>query len=211
MAKAAAKPASAPTRKEQIVQALIILGVAVAAMWGLELIDWATGGALDRALGLRPRDPAGLIGLVGAPFMHANVAHLAANTIPFVVLGLFVLLRGIPTFVKTTAFIAIAGGLLVWIAGRDANHIGASGVIFGYFGYLLAIGFFERSFKAILVAGVVAFLYGGIIFGVLPSDPRVSWEGHLFGFIAGGGWAYLSGGRKRLAERKAKSQTPAQV
>lgn len=211
MAKAAAKPASAPTRKEQIVQALIILGVAVAAMWGLELIDWATGHALDRALGLRPRDPAGLIGLVGAPLMHANVAHLTANTIPFVVLGLFVLLRGIPTFVKTTAFIAIAGGLLVWIAGRDANHIGASGVIFGYFGYLLAIGFFERSFKAILVAGVVAFLYGGIIFGVLPSDPGVSWEGHLFGFIAGGGWAYLSGGRKRLAERKAKSQTPARV
>ncbi|PKN59087.1 MAG: rhomboid family intramembrane serine protease [Deltaproteobacteria bacterium HGW-Deltaproteobacteria-14] len=211
MAKAHAQPAAAQTRKEQLIQALIILGVAVAAMWGLELIDWATGHALDRSLGIRPRDPAGLIGLVGAPFMHGDVAHLTANTIPFVVLGLFVMLRGVPTFFKTTAFIALVGGLLVWIAARDANHIGASGVIFGYFGYLLGVGFFERSFKSILVAGLVAFLYGGIIFGVLPNDPRISWEGHLFGFIAGGGWAYLSVGRERLADKRAKGQTPTRV
>jgi len=213
MAKAESKsgaPKKGQTRKEQLIQALIILGVGVAAMWGLELIDWATGHALDRALGIRPRDPAGLVGLIGSPFMHGDVAHLTANTVPFVVLGLFVLLRGIPTFVKTTVFVALVGGLGVWLVGAsNSYHIGASGVVFGYFGYLLAIGIFERSFRALLVAAIVAFLYGGIIFGVLPGTPGVSWEGHLFGALAGGGWAYLTSGRKRIAERKAKAQAKA--
>jgi len=211
MANTPATTAAALTKKEQLVQAAFVLGILVAAMWGLELIDWMSGHWLDQHFGIIPREPAGLIGLVGSPFMHANVAHLAANTIPFFVLGLFVALRGIPTFVKTSLFVMFVGGMLVWLFARNADHIGASGVIFGYFGYLLAVGVFERSFSAILIAAVVALLYGGIIFGVIPSDPRVSWEGHLFGFLSGGTWAYLSGGRKRLADKQAQSKTPARV
>ncbi|TNF22277.1 MAG: rhomboid family intramembrane serine protease [Deltaproteobacteria bacterium] len=211
MAKAESKSAAPKTKKEQLVQAGVILGVAVAAMWGLELIDWVTGHALDDALGIHPRHAAGLVGLVGSPFMHANVAHLVGNTVPFAVLGFFVMLRGVPTFARVTIFTALVGGFFVWLtASYTSNHIGASGVIFGYFGYLLAAAWFERSVRSILVAVLVAFLYGGIVFGMFPTDrvieAHISWQGHLFGFLSGAGWAFLSIGRKRLAAKKAKAQ-----
>lgn len=211
MAEADSKSGAAKNRKELLIQAAVILGVSVALMWGLELIDWATGHALDANLGIRPRHAAGLVGLVGAPLMHANVEHLLGNSVPFIVLGFFVMLRGVAAWARLTAFVSIVGGLLVWLtASSYSNHIGASGVIFGYFGYLLAIAWFERSVRAILVAAVVAFLYGGIVFGMFPSNSaiaaHISWQGHLFGFITGGGWAYLTVGRKRLAAKKAKAQ-----
>lgn len=195
------------TRKQALIQYGMILGVSVAALWALELIDWMTSHALDRNLGIRPRTVEGLIGLVGSPLMHADVAHLVSNTVPFLVLGLFVILRGVRNFALVTAFAAIAGGLVVWLVGGDnTNHIGASGVIFGYFGYLLAMGWFERSFRAIAVAVIVGILYGGIIFGVMPGTPGVSWEGHLFGCLAGAGYAYLTAGRQRIAARAAKAK-----
>ena len=94
--------------------------------------------------------------------------------------------QGTGFFLKATIQISLLGGLCVWIIGAsNSYHIGASGVIFGYMGFLLSIGIFERSIKGIAIALIAGFLYGGILWGVLPSEPGISWEGHLFGFLAG--------------------------
>jgi membrane associated rhomboid family serine protease len=162
----------------------ILLGI-VAVLWGLEIVDTLLlGGSLD-GLGLRPRTLGGLWGLVTAPFLHAGFGHLASNTAPFLVLGALMLMRGVSDFVGATIVITLLGGLGVWIFGRSATHIGASGLIFGYLGFLLLVGFLERSILGILVSVGVGVVYGGMLWGVLPQRPCVSWEGHLFGFLAG--------------------------
>lgn len=162
----------------KFVAALVVL------LWVLEGLDLALGGALDRH-GLRPRELAGLEGIVFAPFLHGGFGHLASNTVPFAVLGSLVMTRGMRAFLLTTATIVLLGGALTWLFGRSANHIGASGLVFGWLGFLLVAGLVERSLASIAIAVVVGFLYGGLLWGVLPSDPRISWEGHLFGAVAG--------------------------
>ncbi len=162
----------------------LIFGM-VALLWALEAVDTILlGGSLD-GLGLRPRTVSGLMGLVTAPFLHSGFGHLAANTAPFLVLGALVMMRGVRDFVSATVVITVVGGLGVWLFGRSATHIGASGLVFGYMGFLLLVGFLERSIIGILVAVVVGSVYGGMLWGVLPQRPCVSWEGHLFGFLAG--------------------------
>ncbi|PIE17736.1 MAG: rhomboid family intramembrane serine protease [Proteobacteria bacterium] len=204
MAKAEAAPIKRGA-KERLKANLILIGIMLAVLWGIEIIDQISGGALD-AHGIHPRQTEGLIGLVTSPLLHADFGHLTANSVPFAVLGFFILLRGLGDFIKVTVVTALVGGLAVWlVAGSNTNHIGASGVIFGYFGYLIAVGIFERSFKSIAVAAVVGVMYGGMVFGVLPGQPGVSWEGHLFGFLAGGGFGYFSSRKVRAA--KAKSST----
>lgn len=198
---AAQKSAGAPSTTSALKQKAILIGIALAAMWGLEIIDAIVGQPLND-WGVVPRTVSGLIGIPLAPLLHGDFGHLASNTIPFAVLAFFTLLRGPRNFAMATGFIIVVGGLLVWLMGRSASHIGASGLIFGYFGYLLAAGFFERSLKSILLAVLVGLLYGGMIFGVLPSRPGVSWEGHLFGAIAGGAFAYLTLGRKKAQQPK---------
>jgi membrane associated rhomboid family serine protease len=120
-----------------------------------------------------------------APFLHGNFAHLIANTIPFLTLGWFVMLRETSDFFVVTGITMLVSGLGVWLFGSAGLHIGASGVVFGYLGFLLARGYFERNIPSILLSVIVGFLYGGAIWGVLPTQPGVSWEGHLFGFIGG--------------------------
>ena len=169
-------------------RALMIVSGLLAVMWSIELMDWLGGRwlELDR-FGIHPRQVGWLPGILTAPFLHAGWAHLAANSLPFLVLGLLVIGRGESRFWGITAGITIIGGFGVWLFGSsDTIHVGASGVIFGYFGYLLASGFVERSLVAIIMAVVVAGLYGSILWGVLPTNPGVSWEGHLFGLLAGG-------------------------
>lgn len=164
-----------------------VLAALVAAMWLVELADLVIfGGALDLLGGIRPRSQAGLWGIVFAPFLHGGFAHLVANTVPLVVLGLLIMLRGLRDFVWATVIAAVLAGLGVWLFGRPQSvHIGASGLIFGYLGYLLLRGYWERSLTAILVALVAGFLYGGALWGVLPTRSGISWEGHLFGFAGG--------------------------
>ena len=101
-------------------------------------------------------------------------------------LGALVLLRGIPRWFQVTAVVIVAGGLATWLLARSATHIGASGVVFGYLGFLLAAGFFERSLRAITLGVVTGLAYGGLLWGVLPTRPGISWESHLFGLLAGG-------------------------
>ena len=163
-----------------------IIGGMLALMWGVEAVEWTINADLGRNFGILPRNVDGLWGLLFAPLLHGGFGHLIANTIPFAILGGLLMLRGVNDFLKATLQISILGGLCVWLIGAtNSYHIGASGLIFGYMGFLLSIGIFERSLKGIAIALIAGFLYGGILWGVLPSEPGISWEGHLFGFLAG--------------------------
>lgn len=163
-----------------------ILGWFVGLIWALELIDvFLLRGSLN-ALGIRPRSASGLWGILFAPFLHGGLPHLIANTVPLLMLGWLVMLRRLSDFFVVTALAMLIGGLGVWLfAQPNTIHLGASGLIFGYLGFLLLRGYFERSFTSILLAVVVGVLYGGALWGLLPSRPGISWEGHLFGFLGG--------------------------
>jgi len=167
-------------------QRLRIILVLMIVLWLIEIADLALGLGLDR-FGIRPRSKEGLWGILFAPFLHGGLAHLAANTIPLIVLGGLVLARGVTEFVEVTILVVVLGGLGTWlVADPGSVHVGASGVIFGYFGYLLFQGIHRRRAGPVAVAILVAVLYGGLLWGLLPHQPGVSWQGHLFGFMAGG-------------------------
>ncbi len=169
-----------------MVQGLVVLMALVMITWMLEIVDWLVPGRWMDSFGIQPRTMSGLLGIFAAPFLHGGLSHLIANTLPFLTLGFLVMLRGVGTFVGVSLLVIVLGGLGVWLlAPGNSIHIGASGLIFGYIGYLLARGYFERSFGSIAIALLVAVVYGGALWCVLPSDPRISWQGHLFGFLAG--------------------------
>lgn len=183
--------------RELKTQGTILVGL-VGVMWALEIVDIALGGALN-AYGILPHSLIGLRGILFAPLLHGNFAHLIANTIPFLILGWFVMLQETSDFFIVTAITMLFGGLGTWLIGSpNSVHIGASGVIFGYLGFLLARGYFERNIPSIFLSLIVGFFYGGAIWGVLPSQPGISWEGHLFGFIGGILAARLLTRRKKL-------------
>ncbi|MEM8544388.1 MAG: rhomboid family intramembrane serine protease [Cyanobacteria bacterium P01_H01_bin.119] len=163
----------------------------VALLWALELLDTLLlGGALNR-YGIRPRTLKGLRGVVLAPLLHGDLNHLSANTLPLLVLGGFILLDGLQTWLLVTAIVWLLSGLGVWLVGQPrSNHIGASGIVFGYFGFLLMQGYVERSPGAIALAVLSGFLYGSALWGLLPLRRSRSWQGHLLGFLAGGLAAY---------------------
>lgn len=188
-----------PQRPFWLTTGVVVIAVALGAMWLIEIIDSV---ALDDRLeqqGIQPRSVDGLDGVLWAPFLHGGFAHLISNTIPFVVLSGLALARGIGRYFSASAIIIVLGGLLVWLLAIGSNevHIGASGWIFGLFGYLVASAWYERRPMSILLAVVAVILYGStILFGFLPR-PGLSWEGHLFGFIAGLAAARLLSPRKK--------------
>jgi len=164
-----------------------ILGGLVVLLWLVEVADLLFfGGGLD-GFGIRPRTVSGLAGIAAAPFLHGGLAHLAANTVPLIVLAWLVMIRETWHLAAVSAIVVALGGLCVWAIGGSATvHIGASGLVFGLFGYLLLAGWFERRFATIAISVIVLLTYGGLLLGVLPGQPGVSWESHLFGFLAGG-------------------------
>jgi len=166
-----------------------ILGGLVAIMWVVEILDqFVFRVGLRQTLdiyGIIPRTAIGLRGILFAPFLHGNFPHLIGNTVPFLVLGWLIMLRETSDFFWVSLVSAFVSGLGTWMFGSSGVHIGASGVIFGYLGYLLARGYFERSMLAIAMSLFVGTLYGSLIWGVLPTRIGISWEGHLFGFIGG--------------------------
>ena len=164
----------------------------LAAMWALEALDVLLRGWLDGA-GIRPRDTDGLLGILFAPFLHGGFQHLAANTLPLLVLGSLVAAGGRSLFWQVTATVVVLGGLGTWlIAPSGTVTIGASGVVFGYLGYLLVLGVRTRHWLDLLVGLVVLVLYGGLLLGALPwaVDGNVSWQAHLCGALAGGAAAW---------------------
>ncbi len=169
----------------------LLLGGFVAFIWILEGLDmFIFNHALDQ-YGIQPRSWIGLRGILFAPFLHDGFQHVMANSVPFLLLGWFVLMQGTWEFAVVTIISTVFSGLGAWLFGAPGTvHIGVSGVIMGYFGYLLLRGYFERSFTAVLWSIFIIFLYGGLIWGVLPGQAGVSWQSHLFGFIGGGTAAY---------------------
>ncbi len=161
----------------------LILGF-LAVIWVVELLN----GLIDHQLsewGILPRTTRGLIGIPLSPILHGSFNHVLSNTIPILLLGGLVGLRGSQKLVGVSLFIVVVGGLAVWLLGRSAIHVGASGLVFGYFGYLVASGWYDRRPGTIVAAVAVVVLYGGLLLGVLPTKSFISWEAHLFGLIAG--------------------------
>jgi membrane associated rhomboid family serine protease len=156
----------------------------LAVMWIEELIDLPLHGRLDR-FGIRPRHLGGLDGIVFSPFLHDGFRHLIGNTVPFAVLGVIIAAGGAIRFMRVTLIVGLVGGVGTWLTGAyNSVHIGASGLVFGYLTYLVARGFFARRVTFILGGVVAMALYGGVLWGLLPSR-GVSWQGHLFGAVGG--------------------------
>lgn len=172
-------------------QVALLVGILI-LLFAIELVDSFLPGnhPLDQ-WGIVPRHLRGLIGIPLAPFLHGDFAHLYDNSLPFVVLGWFVLLGGMRQFIQVTVCVALCGGLGTWIFGSSGSvHIGLSGVIFGYLGYLLGRGWYQRNFASIIVAVVVGFIYLGMLFQLVSVKSHVSWSGHFFGFLSGIGFAW---------------------
>lgn len=158
--------------------------IATAVLYGIEFYDQVSPVRLDDN-GILPREVSGLDGILWAPLLHVDWAHLWANTLPFLVLGWLVLAGGLGQFIAVTATVWVVGGIGTWVVGAPAHHVGMSGVIFGWMVFLLVRGFFQRSIAQILVAVALFFYWGGMLWGVLPGKEGISWEGHLFGALGG--------------------------
>lgn len=176
---------TAPVRRGRPGPAAALMLGWLGLLWLLESVDVLTGHSLD-TLGITPREPSELVDVVPAAFIHFGFDHLSANSVPLFVLGFLATMRGIPRFLGVALVIVLASGLGVWlVAPAHTNTAGASGVVFGLFGYLLVRGFVDRRLLDIAVGLIVAAVYGSILWGVLPTAEGVSWQGHLFG-LAGG-------------------------
>jgi membrane associated rhomboid family serine protease len=156
----------------------------VLAMWAVYLISLESGVSLVR-YGLMPRSIEGLRGILTMPFLHGSLDHLMSNTAPVLILG-WALYRFYPTLAtKTLLGIWVTAGVWLWISGRESYHIGASGLVYGLAAFLFLSGWLRLEKRVAALSLLVAFLYGGLWWGVLPVDPKMSWEGHLWGAVAG--------------------------
>jgi membrane associated rhomboid family serine protease len=163
----------------------------VALLWVLEAVDTVSGHRLD-GFGIEPRRGSELLDIVPSAFTHFGFGHVASNSLPLLVLGFIAALRGIARFLVVALTVIVIGGLGVWlVAPAHTNTAGASGLIFGLFGYLLVRGFVDHRALDIVVGLVVGVLYGSILWGVLPTATGVSWQGHLFGLLGGVAAAFL--------------------
>jgi membrane associated rhomboid family serine protease len=178
-------PNASHTIREEITGVVLFVG----AIWAVYFVSLVFPG-LDQ-YGVVPRKLVGLVGIPAMPFLHANLHHLLSNTVPLVVL-LLLLAGSRAESWEVVAVITALGGALLWVFGRTAVHIGASGLISGLTAFLILAGFLERRIVPLLIALLVGFLYGGsLLLGVVPRlGSQVSWDGHLFGAIAGGIVAY---------------------
>ncbi|MHA0037436.1 rhomboid family protein [Deinococcus sp. PESE-13] len=158
----------------------------IALIWVQEVADQFLFGTRLDGYGIEPRQVGTFWHVFTAPFLHAGFPHLIANTVPLAVLAFMTAVRSVSRFLVATFLIALIGGGLVWLFGRSGSvHLGASELVFGYLAYLLGVGWWERTPLSIVIAVIAFALYGGVLWGVLPSNPAISWEAHLFGFIGG--------------------------
>jgi membrane associated rhomboid family serine protease len=175
----------------------------VAVLYVVEAVDAALGHRLDAA-GIEPREVDGLDGILFAPLLHFGWAHLAANTVPLLLFGFLILLAGPARWLVVTATVWLVGGVGVWLtAPAHSLHAGASVLAFGWLVYLLLRGAFSRRVGQILLGALLLLLYGGVLWGVLPGQPGMSWQGHLFGALGGALAAWRLGARDRTARQTA--------
>lgn len=194
-------PAQVPATKPVWQQAAIVVGAFTLLLYVIELVDVLSKESLEGA-GVEPRSLDGLWGIVFAPVLHDDWSHLFSNTIPLLVLGFLVLLSGIARGLAATGIIWVVGGFGTWLTAGGHNHIGASVLVFGWLAYLLVRGVFTRNVGQILLGVAVFFVYGGMLWGVFPSQPTVSWQAHLFGAVGGVAAAWLLSGDARKARNR---------
>jgi len=172
-------------RRVALEEGAAVVGFLVALMWVVEIVNKIDGQRLSRD-GIYPRSLSGLPGILSAPFLHVGFGHLEGNTIPFIVLGLVIAVGGALRVIEVTAIVILIAGLGTWLtAGSGTDTVGASGVVFGYAGYLIARGFFTRNVGALAVGVVVALLFGGALAADLVPQGGISWQDHLFGGLGG--------------------------
>ena len=169
---------------------LLVVGAFVALLYGIELVNTLMLHSLNGVFGLRPRSLDGFLDILTFPLLHANLAHLISNTLPLMIFGFLVFLSGLRVFVTALAASWLGSGAAVWLIGFKLT-VGASGLVFGLFAFLLVRGFVNRNWWQILLSIVLFMAYGSILFGVLPTVASfVSWQAHLGG-AAGGVMAAL--------------------
>ncbi|MEM7717942.1 MAG: rhomboid family intramembrane serine protease [Pseudomonadota bacterium] len=178
-------------QKNVVLQRLLALGAFIGALWAVQVVNWATGYNLNFIFGLIPRQIAGIDGIAGMPLLHGSFEHLMSNTPPLIIMGTLLAATATRALIAVNAVVVGLGGALVWLFGSSAVHIGASGLVFGWFGFLVARGLVDRSPTTLAAALIVGLLYGAMIWGVLPGQPGVSWEAHFFGAVAGAAAALL--------------------
>jgi membrane associated rhomboid family serine protease len=171
----------------EVKQGTVTLATTTAALWGVSFVNWIVFAGALTSWGIVPRSFEGLIGILFAPFLHAGLAHLMVNTVSLWLLGPLMMLRKRMDFFVVAAFGALTSGLAAWLLGWPGSvHIGFSGVLFAFLGFLVARGFYERKVQAIALSIAVTWLFGGALWALLPFlVPGVSWQSHLGGFIGG--------------------------
>jgi len=163
----------------------VVLGGTLAVFWAVFVVNAVLGGSL-LSLGVIPRTATGLRGILFAPFLHGSLNHVVANSIPFLALGWMVMLRDERHYIPVTLAGMVGSGIMAWLLGAPGSvHIGASGVIFGYLGFLMLTGWYTRSFGSILLSIIVTLAWGSLVFGMMPGEPGISWQAHIGGFLGG--------------------------
>jgi len=170
--------------KKIFFHSLLIPAAFVAVFWIIKIFELTTSKSFAR-LGIFPLHPEGLKGIIFSPFLHSDINHLISNSIPFFIL-FFALIYYYRKISYTIFFVLyFLSGLAVWFAGRPSWHIGASGIIYALAAFHFVSGIIRNDVRLLTISVVVVFLYGGLIWGIFPIDPRISWEGHLWGAVAG--------------------------
>jgi len=172
------------TERDRILASFILPGILIVVLWVITLLDETLNLQLWR-YGVLPREASGLIGIFFYPLIHADFGHIASNTLPLLLLGALTMYFYRPLAVKIFFIIYFLSGMLIWIIGRQSYHIGASGVIYGLAGFLITSGIIRRNNNLLAISLLIVFAYGGMMAGMFPTLPQISWEGHLSGFFVG--------------------------
>ena len=172
------------TERDRILASFILPGTLIVVLWVITLLDETLNLQLWR-YGVLPREASGLIGIFFYPLIHADFGHIASNTLPLFLLGALTMYFYRPLAVKIFFIIYFLSGMLIWIIGRQSYHIGASGVIYGLAGFLITSGIIRRNNNLLAISLLIVFAYGGMMAGMFPTLPQISWEGHLSGFFVG--------------------------
>lgn len=162
----------------------------VSILWVIHILNWLAGYRLNY-LGIYPRHIMGLPGIVFSPFLHGDFNHLFFNSIPAFILIDLVSIYGKFIFVSVTMYIILVGGMAVWLMGRRALHVGASGLMMGYWGFLLANSYAQGGAMTIILAVICLYYLSSMALSLLPIQRQASWEGHLFGCLAGVSYVYV--------------------
>lgn len=179
-------PSLRETARRRFRSGLSFAALYVIVIWAVHLINGLLFGGVLIFFGIHPLDLSSIWHIFTSPLLHADFGHLISNTVPGAVFSFLIGMSGKRVWWEVLAFVVIVGGLGTWLLGGvGTNHIGASGLVYGWLGYLLVRGIFNRSLSQILVGIVLGVFYSGLVWGVLPGTPGVSWQAHLFGALGG--------------------------